>query len=388
MKFSVEKALSSGGRLGLITQASKCGNITLETPMCTLFTKGGSAPHLHMDMLKRVALVPDVAAMSLGSLADHHESVAEFGKGLGEFAAMKNKLVFTTLHDASLALATGKNDNSGVAVWGKGGKIKLDTALFMKVQEAFQPDWFQAMSDGDTDRECGQKRLHKSVDRTLDFLDEIVEKMQNSQILSKSSLIGVIEGGFSEVERVRSAKETALRPVQGFLIEGFEKGNSGKDLFSHDTFSNILTTTIKCLPEDKPRMMETVWSPLQVIKAFRLGIDVFSSAYPHTLAEQGLALVADYSLPPSSQAARLELGCTNPCTEDQTLYTDLNIKFFLCFTMPNFARGCILCFTMPNFPKGHNFHQYFDFFHHLRKAVLEDKLDELEQSLEQQNGNK
>lgn len=58
----------------------------------------------------------------------------------------------------------------------------MDATLFMKVQEAFQPDWFQALSDGDTDRDCGQKRLRKSVDRTLDFLDEIVEKMHSSQV--------------------------------------------------------------------------------------------------------------------------------------------------------------------------------------------------------------
>lgn len=62
----------------------------------------------------------------------------------------------------------------------------MDTALFMKVQEAFKPDWFQAMSDGDTDRECGRKRLGRSVDRTLDFLDDIVDKMRDSEVIESN----------------------------------------------------------------------------------------------------------------------------------------------------------------------------------------------------------
>ncbi|KAH9507394.1 Queuine tRNA-ribosyltransferase accessory subunit 2 [Bulinus truncatus] len=280
MKFVIEKTLSTGGRLGFISQANRQGNVVLETPLCTLFTKGGSAPHLSIDMLRHVLNVPKVAVMSLGALADHHETVAEFGKGLKEFTAMSNPVIFTTLHDASAAISPGKNDNCGVAVWGKGGKIKLDTSLFMKIQESFSPDWFQAMSDGDTDLDCGNKRLAKSVNRTLDFLDEIVEAKRKSEVLRNSSLIGVIEGGFSEKERKRSAVETAARPVEGFLIEGFEKGHSGVDLFSIQDFTKILSCTLEHLPMDKPRFMETVWSPLQVIKAFKLGVDVFSSSYP------------------------------------------------------------------------------------------------------------
>ncbi|XP_055896182.1 queuine tRNA-ribosyltransferase accessory subunit 2-like isoform X1 [Biomphalaria glabrata] len=402
MKFIIEKTLATGGRLGIISQANRQGNVTLETPMCTLFTKGGSAPHLSIDMLRRVAHVPEVAVMSLGALADHHETVAEFGKGLREFTAMSNPVIFTTLHDASAAISPGKNDNSGVAVWGKGGKIKLDTSLFMKIQESFCPDWFQAMSDGDTDVSCGNKRLVKSVDRTLDFLDEIVEAKNKSEVLSKSSLIGVIEGGFSETQRKRSAAETVARPVDGFLIEGFEKGNRDVDLFSLPDFTKILSFTLEHLPTDKPRIMETVWSPLQVIKAFKLGVDVFSSAYPHILTEKGLALVSDYSLPPLSQPAKLELQTANAKNEETNgLYIDLHNSRYSedfgsilpgcsCYACTNFTRAYIhhllktkelLAFVLLTI---HNFHQYFEFFQHLRLSLKSDRLNELEDYLSQQ----
>ncbi|XP_035829349.1 queuine tRNA-ribosyltransferase accessory subunit 2 isoform X2 [Aplysia californica] len=403
MKYTVEAVLASGGRLGKLSQTSTAGTIAMETPMCTLFTKGGSAPHLSAVMLQRISQVPEVACMSLGSIASHHENVREFGKGLGEFSAMKDKVIFTTLHDATAAVASGKNDKGGVAVWGKGGKMKLDPQLYMKVQEAFRPDWFQALSDGDTDKTCGKKRLSKAVDRTLDFLDDIVEMKNESEVLKTSSLIGAIEGGYSVEERRRSAKETAARPVDGFLIEGFEKGHSSVDLFADEEFMTVLTETMVHLPDDKPRMMDAVWSPLQVIRAFRLGIDVFSSAYPHTLTEKGFALTADYSLPPTSQPAKLELEGSKENSASSGFYVDLNDKRFFESFSP-ILPGCG-CYTCANFTCSylhhllntsellayvlltiHNFEQYFKFFARLRETGRQDKLSELEQSLARQEG--
>ncbi|XP_035829348.1 queuine tRNA-ribosyltransferase accessory subunit 2 isoform X1 [Aplysia californica] len=403
MKYTVEAVLASGGRLGKLSQTSTAGTIAMETPMCTLFTKGGSAPHLSAVMLQRISQVPEVACMSLGSIASHHENVREFGKGLGEFSAMKDKVIFTTLHDATAAVASGKNDKGGVAVWGKGGKMKLDPQLYMKVQEAFCPDWFQALSDGDTDKTCGKKRLLKAVDRTLDFLDDIVEMKNESEVLKTSSLIGAIEGGYSVEERRRSAKETAARPVDGFLIEGFEKGHSSVDLFADEEFMTVLTETMVHLPDDKPRMMDAVWSPLQVIRAFRLGIDVFSSAYPHTLTEKGFALTADYSLPPTSQPAKLELEGSKENSASSGFYVDLNDKRFFESFSP-ILPGCG-CYTCANFTCSylhhllntsellayvlltiHNFEQYFKFFARLRETGRQDKLSELEQSLARQEG--
>ncbi|GFR78495.1 queuine tRNA-ribosyltransferase accessory subunit 2 [Elysia marginata] len=391
------------GRLGHIRLPGRHESSVIETPMCTLFTKVGSAPYLGVEMLKRISNVPEIAAMSLGGLAPHHENVREFGKGLGEFTAIKSSLIFTTLHDASAAVTSGKNDRNGVAVWGKGGKLKLDPSLYVKVQEAFRPDWFQALSDGDTDRGTAKKRLIKSVNNTLDFLDRTLELTQESEVLKDSSLIGVIEGGFDEEERQRSAKETSARPVHGFLIEGFEKGHSAVDLFSVENFSTLLSKTVGCLPEDKPRIMETVWSPLQVLQAFKLGIDVFSSAYPYVLAEKGQAMVADYTIPRQSPSAKLEKeGLADGCLSCSGFIIDLknksNFEDFRpvlpgckCYCCANFTRSYIhhllntselLAYVLLMI---HNFHQYFEFFSCLRKSVKEGTLDELQASLEIQN---
>lgn len=65
-------------------------------------------------------------------------------------------------------------------------------------------------------------------------------------------MIGVIEGGDVLEERLRSARETAKRPVGGFLLDGFQ-GNPT----SLETRLHLLSSVTAELPEDKPRLVFT-----------------------------------------------------------------------------------------------------------------------------------
>ena len=56
----------------------------------------------------------------------------------------------------------------------------MDVDLFMAVQEAAHPTFYQCLSDADTDKESGRKRAGKAVDRTLSFLDRIIERRCNN----------------------------------------------------------------------------------------------------------------------------------------------------------------------------------------------------------------
>ncbi len=60
--------------------------------------------------------------------------------------------------------------------------FQLDVELFMQIQEAFQPDFYQALCDADTDSNSSRKRCIKSMDRTLDFLDKIIDKHNEKEV--------------------------------------------------------------------------------------------------------------------------------------------------------------------------------------------------------------
>lgn len=72
------------------------------------------------------------------------------------------------------------------------------------------------------------------------------------QVLKKSVIIGVIEGGDVMEERLRSARETAKRPVGGFLLDGFH-GNPT----TLETRLHLLSSVTAELPEDKPRLVSS-----------------------------------------------------------------------------------------------------------------------------------
>lgn len=61
-------------------------------------------------------------------------------------------------------------------------------------------------------------------------------------------VFGVVEGGDILDERLRSARETAKRPVAGFCLDGFQTGAMDSALRAQ-----LIAAVTKELPEDKPR---------------------------------------------------------------------------------------------------------------------------------------
>lgn len=58
----------------------------------------------------------------------------------------------------------------------------------------------------------------------------------------------MVEGGDILEERVRSARETAKRPVGGFCLDGFQTGSMDRALRTQ-----LINAVTEELPEDKPR---------------------------------------------------------------------------------------------------------------------------------------
>lgn len=58
----------------------------------------------------------------------------------------------------------------------------------------------------------------------------------------------MVEGGEILDERIRSARETAKRPVAGFCLDGLQTGSMDQALRTQ-----LTAAVTKELPEDKPR---------------------------------------------------------------------------------------------------------------------------------------
>lgn len=386
MRFSLRSVSHCGCRVGTLscTRAVNDGeNKEVETPLCTLYTKKGSAPYLSVDMLKRIEKLPHIANMHLSSLADYTEALNKFQHGVGQFTALQDFLVYISVHDTGIEIPSGYNTKAGTAVWNKAGKKLIEPQQFVKCQEAFCPTFYQALSDSDTDKNSGKKRAMKAVDRTLDFLDTILELHKKSERLRDVGVFGSVEGGFHEEARMRSARETAARNVDGFVIEGFYAQNEKNKQIDVEEIKDLCNKVFKILPEEKPRLMHAVWSPDQVVMALELGIDVFDSCYPWLVTERGGALVFSFQYDNNSENER-EARSTDGfeiSLKDKSMFEDFGapVPGCSCYTCQNFTRSYIhhLLNTSellaPVLLMIHNFHHYFEFFESLRSSLKTDQ---------------
>lgn len=408
MKF-VLREVKSGCRVGQILDVKNGIEKEVATPACMLYTRGGCAPYLTGDMLKKVGSAPKVGHFPVPNIIDGKQSLAEFPNGIMEFAAIDDMCVlsYISCQDPAVSVPTGFNDKTGSAVWSKGGKTKLDINAFMKFQAALKPDIYQALCDSDTDRESGKKRLNKSVERTLRFLDKCIEEHEGNQVFSETSIFGSIVGGFSEEERVRCAKETIKRPVHGFCIDGFHNYGPVTENIEFSPINDVLQKTLAELPPSKPRVMHHIWTPKNVLIGIRSGLDLFDSSYTHIVTERGGALVFNFALP--QNRSRDEMPETDETStkgreneNDKLPYFEMNLNDQKYRDDLSPILECCTCYTCKNHTRAylchllntkellagvlltiHNVHHYSKFFDSIRDAIDANRFDELQNQIEQ-----
>ncbi|XP_075762654.1 queuine tRNA-ribosyltransferase accessory subunit 2 isoform X2 [Pelodiscus sinensis] len=337
MKLSLSKVVS-GCRLGTLTNLGKNGVQTVELPGCLLYTKTGSPPHLTHDTLQTIKGVPDIVQLTLSTLVELHYVLEEFKEGVGKFIGMPDSVLYCSLHDPGTPCPFGYNNN---------------------------------------------KELQSSV------------------------MIGVIEGGDVLEERLRSARETAKRPVGGFLLDGFQGHAMAKE-----TKLKLMDSVTAELPEDKPRLIHGIGKPDEVLECIERGVDIFESFFPYQVTERGCALSFSYNYNPDPEAAVIKQNGIQDTgkshTEkdiNETSKADPEITSFEIFLKEKRYRddfgplvhGCT-CYCCQNHSRAyvhhllvtnellagvllmmHNFQHYFSFFHSIRDALRDDRLDQLKE---------
>ncbi|GAA6214974.1 queuine tRNA-ribosyltransferase accessory subunit isoform X2 [Lates japonicus] len=404
MKLELSRVIQGRSRLGVLKGLGRTGQDSMEVPGCLLYTHFGTVPHLTQDTLHSLSNLPPVTQVTLSNIAEHQEVLEEFKDGFRKFAGLHDTLLYCSLHDPAAPCPTGYTTNKTVSVWGSGGRIELTVAKFMALQKTVQPDWYQSMADGETwQNNTSRKRVRKSVDRTLTHLDECLVVHQNSQELDGVEVFGVVEGGDILEERVRSARETAKRPVAGFCLDGLQTGSMDQTLRTQ-----LIAAVTKELPEDKPRLLQGVGRPDEVLACVEAGADLFESFFPFQVTERGCALCFDFNISPDPERAVLELNEDERDTtgetqlngdlnlDDQTQMTsfeiDLKDKRYQddfrplvegcgCYCCKNHQRAYLHHLLVTNELLAgvllmiHNTAHYHGFFSALREALANDQLD-------------
>jgi queuine tRNA-ribosyltransferase len=97
------------------------------------------------------------------------------------------------------------------------------------------------------------------------------------------ALFGIVQGGVDQELRRRSAEGLVGIGFEGYAVGGLAVGEG------HELMVATLDATLPFLPEDKPRYLMGVGTPLDLIECVRRGIDMFDCVMPTRNGRHGLA---------------------------------------------------------------------------------------------------
>lgn len=291
MKFLLSSVASCSNRIGCIKDVERLPGLVLETPLLLLHTKGGSVPHLTYEVLQMVTKEHQLLHIPVSTVAHCYEAIRSSQKGIADFIGLKEYLTFNSIHDPAVVTPHGFAEMGTLSIWTRNGRKQLDPDKYMDIIETFQPDMYQVLCDGDTNSTSSKKRVQKSIGRSFRFFERCIQRHEKSEILKKSAVLGVVEGGYNFEGREMCAKYLANSSVFGYVIDGLH--NNGPDV-EHLTFGDVkpvLEETLKHLPNEKFRLLHGCWNPEAVLNMAELGIDAFDSSYAYIVTERGGALI-------------------------------------------------------------------------------------------------
>ena len=123
----------------------------------------------------------------------------------------------------------------------------------------------------------------KSMERTTRWAERCKKAHKNTE---EQSLFGIIQGGFFEDLRKKSAKDLIDLDFPGYAIGGISVGEPKEE------FLKILKFTAPLMPENKPRYLMGVGTPDYLIESALAGIDMCVCVLPTRLARHGTALTS------------------------------------------------------------------------------------------------
>ena len=123
---------------------------------------------------------------------------------------------------------------------------------------------------------------HRWLDRCIQRLDETAPRYGHTQ-----HLFPIVQGSTFKDLRQKSAEEIASREAEGNAIGGLSVGEPHEDMYA--------TTELVCgiLPEDKPRYLMGVGTPVNILESIGLGVDMFDCVLPTRNARHGMLYTWD-----------------------------------------------------------------------------------------------
>jgi queuine tRNA-ribosyltransferase len=139
---------------------------------------------------------------------------------------------------------------------------------------------------------CEYSYAKKSVSLTHQWLDRAVERFRTTDPVYgyEQFLFPIVQGGTFDDLRKISAEKIASCGLAGNAIGGLSVGEPAEDMY------RIIEIVNEILPEDKPRYLMGVGTPVNLLEAIERGIDMFDCVMPTRNGRNGMLFTSEGTL--------------------------------------------------------------------------------------------
>jgi queuine tRNA-ribosyltransferase len=157
-----------------------------------------------------------------------------------------------------------------------GNKLTLTPEICMDLQTGYGVDIAMVL-DECTPYPATNIEAEESMNLSLRW----AQRSRDAFKSNKASLFGIIQGGVFEEHREKSLEELLKIEFEGYALGGLSVGEPKEDLY------RIVKHIAPKMPENKPRYLMGVGTPMDIVKSVESGIDMFDCVIPTRHARNG-----------------------------------------------------------------------------------------------------
>jgi queuine tRNA-ribosyltransferase len=139
---------------------------------------------------------------------------------------------------------------------------------------------------------CDYEYARKSVALTHQWLDRAIVRFKETDPLwgNEQFLFPIVQGGTFDDLRKQSAEKIASSGLAGNAIGGLSVGEPAEEMY------RIIEVVNEILPDDKPRYLMGVGTPVNLLEAIDRGIDMFDCVMPTRNGRNGMLFTSEGTL--------------------------------------------------------------------------------------------
>ncbi len=283
MKFKVTKRDgASGARAGIITT----DHSEIQTPVFMPVGTAGSVKGIHQHELRDDIDAPVILGNTYHLYLRPGLDTIRGAGGLHRFMNWDRSILTDSGGYQVFSLAANRKLTPEGAWFSShidGSKHLFTPENIVDIQRIIGADIIMAF-DECTPWPCDLEYAKNSLDLTHDWLDRGLERFATTEPLygHQQAFFPIVQGSVFKDLRGASAEYVARKGAAGNAIGGLSVGEPAEEMYA------MLEVVNGILPEDKPRYLMGVGTPVNILEAISLGVDMFDCVMPTRNGRNGM----------------------------------------------------------------------------------------------------